>query len=221
MEFTAHMEAVSVVAVGLALEGIKRPRNPAINLRKDEFALENESLKRFWQTWQLPIQIGVAMFAIFFVFAVVRDSMAGGLNDKADEHVNEMAKKVAGLKGAAATQTGVESHISKQKKLIRDREALSKAENVNSAMDVLAKIAGKVPVIKPPRTGVGLNVSHLNIDNDNVKIEGSVDIANVKILETALTEIAKPKTFKRESSAPPGASGVPFAYSFKVERTKL
>lgn len=221
MDFTAHMEAVSVVAVGLALEGVKRPRNPAIDLRKDEFAIENESLKRFWQTWHLPIQIGVAMFALFFVFAILRDSMAGGLNEKADEHVSEMAKKVANLKGASASQTGVESFISKQKKLIRDREALSKAENVNSAMDVLVKIAGKVPVVKPPRPGAGLNVSHLNIDNDTVKIEGTVDQANVKLLETALTEIAKPKTFKRENSAPPGAAGVPFAYSFKVERTKL
>ncbi len=221
MEFTAHMEAVSVVAVGLALEGIKRPRNPAINLRKDEFALENETLKRFWETWQLPIQIGVAMFALFFVFAVIRDSMAASLNERADEHVSEMAKKVANLKGASASQTGVETYISKQKKLIRDREALSKAENKNSAMDVLAKIAGKVPVIKPPRTGVGLNVSHLNIDNENVKIEGTIDQANVKLLESALTEIALPKTFKRENTAPPGAGGVPFAFSFKVERSKL
>jgi len=206
----------------LALEGVKRPRNPAVNLRKDEFALENESLKRFWQTWHLPIQIGVAMFALFFVFAVVRDSMAGGLNERADDHVSEMAKKVAGLKGASASQTGIESYISKQTKLIKDREALSKAENVNSAMDVLAKIAGKVPVIKPPRAGAGLNVSHLTIENEDVTIEGHVDQANLKLLESALNEIAKPKTFKPGKAAAPGAgTGVPFAYSFKVERTKL
>jgi hypothetical protein len=147
--------------------------------------------------------------------------MAAGLNERAEEYVSEMAKKVAALKGASASVTGVETYISKQKKLIRDREALSKAENVNSAMDVLAKIAGKVPVVKPPRPGVGLNVSRLNIDNDTVVIEGTVDQANVRILESALTELAKPKTFKRETSAPPGTSGVPFAFSFKVERTKL
>jgi general secretion pathway protein L len=222
MDFTAHIEAVSVVAVGLALEGVKRPRNPAINLRKDEFALENETLRRFWETWKLPVQVGLVMFCLFFVFAVIRDSMATGLNDKADERISEMAKKVAGLKGASASQTGVERYISRQSKLIRDREALSKAENVNSAMDVLAKIAGKVPVIKPPRPGVGLNVSHLTIDSDTVTIEGHIDSANVKLLESALNEIAKPKTFTRLTTAPPGATpGVPFAYKFKVERTRM
>lgn len=226
MDFTAHMEAVSVVAVGLALEGVKRPRNPAINLRQGEFALENESLKRFWESWKLPVQIGLAMFALFFVFSVVRDSMASGLNDKADERMGDMAKKVAGLKGASASQTGVESYISKQSKLIKDREALSKAENVNSAMDILTKIAGKVPVTKPPRTGVGLNVSHLNIDNEDVVIEGFVDQANSKILQNALTEIARPKTFQVLKQMPLGvapgsAPGQPFAYKFKVERTRL
>jgi general secretion pathway protein L len=222
MDFTAHMEAVSVVAVGLALEGVKRPRNPAINLRQNEFALQNESLKRFWETWRLPLQVGAAMFCLFFAFAVIRNSMATGLDDKADDHVSEMAKKVAGLKGASASQSGVETYISKQKKLINDRDALSKAENVNSAMDILAKIAGKVPVIKPFRAGSGLNVSHLNIDNEDVTIEGHVDQANARILQSALTEIARPKSFQTLKQSPPGnAPGVPFAYKFKVERTRL
>jgi general secretion pathway protein L len=222
MDFNAHMEAVSVVAVGLALEGVKRPRNPAINLRQDEFALQNESLQRFWETWKLPVQIGLAMFALFFVFSIVRGSMASGLNDKADERMGDMAKKVAGLKGASATQTGVESYISKQSKMIKDRDALSKAENVNSAMDILVKIAGKVPVTKPPRSGVGLNVSHLDIDNEDVVIEGHVDQGNAKILQNALTEIARPKTFQVLKQMPPGpAQGLPFAYKFKVERTRL
>ncbi len=222
MEFTAHIEAVSVVAVGLALEGVKRPRNPAINLRQDEFALQNESLKRFWETWKLPVQIGLSMFALFFIFSIVRGSMASGLDDKADERMSDMAKKVAGLKGASATQTGVESYISKQNKLIKDRDALSKAENVNSAMDILVKIAGKVPITKPPRSGFGLNVSRLNIDNEDVVIEGHVDQGSAKILQNALTEIASPKTFQVLKQIPAGsAPGIPFAYKFKVERTRL
>lgn len=223
MDFTPHIEAVSLVAVGLALEGVKRPRNPAINLRKDEFASENEALKRFWETWKIPAQIALAMFAIFFVFAVVRETMATGLVEKADEHVTELAKKVAGLKGAQATETGVEQFISKQKKLIKDREALAKAENMNSALDILARLSEKLPVVKPPRAGAGLNVSHVNIDFEDVTIEGHIDTAlNSQLLQKALKEIARGKSIQTLAQTPPGpAAGIPFAYKFKVDRTKL
>ncbi len=223
MEFTPHIEAVSLVAVGLALEGVKRPRNPALNLRKEEFASENEALKRFWQTWKIPAQVAMAAFCLFFVFAVIRDSMATSLSEKADEHVADLAKKVALLKGAAASESGVTSFVSKQKKLIKDREALSKAESMNSAMDILARLAEKLPVVKPPRTGAGLSVSHLNIDNEDVLIEGHIDTAlNAKLLQAALKEIAHGKTIQTVTQTPAGpAGGVPFVYKFKVDRTKL
>lgn len=222
MDFTAHMEAVSVVAVGLALEGVKRPRNPAVNLRKDEFALENETLKRFWETWRVPVQVAAVMFILFFVYSVTRDQMASGLSEKADDRVADMAKRVANLKAGQANQSGVEAYISSQKKLIKDSEELSKAQNVNSAMDVLAEIAAKVPVVKPPAAGRGLNVSHLDIENEDVTIEGHVDQGNSKILQQALQDMAKPKTFQTLKQLPPGsAPGVPFAYKFKVERTRM
>ena len=227
LEFTPHMEAVAVVAVGLALEGVKRPRNPAINLRKDEFANENEALKRFWQTWRTPAQVAMAMFCLFFVYAVVRESMAVGLVEKADEHVSDLAKKVAGLKGASATESGVQNFISKQKKLIKDREALAKVEGMNSAMDILSQLAEKLPVVKPPRQGAGLNVSHLSIENEDVLIEGHVDTAgNAKLLQNALKEIARGKAIQTVTQTPAGPpagppGGVPFVYKFKVDRTKL
>lgn len=223
LDFTAHMESVAVVAVGLALEGVKRPRNPAINLRKEEYATENEALKRFWQTWKTPAQIALTMFVLFFVYSVVRDSMAGTLVLQAEEHVTDLAKKVANLKGAEASETGVTRYISSKKKLIKDREALSKVENMNSAMDILQHLAEKLPVVNPPRPNAGLNVSRVNIDNEDVSIEGHIDTAaNSKILQDMLKEIARGKQIQSVPQAPLGAAvGQPFNYKFKVDRTKL
>ena len=222
-ETNARVEAISLVAVGLALEGVKRPRNPAINLRKDEFARENEALKRFWQTWKVPAQIALAAFCCFFVYAVVRDSMALSLVEKADTHVSDMAKKVANLKGAAATESGVRTKIREMKKQIADRASLEKAENLNSAMDVLARLSEKLPVVKPPTTTAGINVHRVDIDNEVVTIEGRIlGGGGPKSIESALMELSKDKKIETLRGAATGTGpGTPFAYKIKVDRTRM
>ena len=79
---TPEIEAVCGPALGLAIEGLKRPRNPAVNLRQGEFAKENLSLKIFWETWRVPLQIAAAAFVAFTLYSFVRDSMAAGLRFK-------------------------------------------------------------------------------------------------------------------------------------------
>ncbi|RYZ69445.1 MAG: pilus assembly protein PilM, partial [Proteobacteria bacterium] len=222
-ETNARVEAVSLVAVGLALEGVKRPRNPAINLRKEEFARENEALIRFWETWKLPAQVALAAFVLFFAYAITRDIMAAGLAEKAEVHVSDMGKKVAGLKGAAASESGVRGRISTLRKQVRDREALEKAENLNSAMDILAKISEQLPVVKPPAKGAGITVSRIDIDNEDVTIEGRIAGGRgVTSVESVLKEISKSKAVQKVQGAATGTGeGVPFAYKFKVDRTRM
>lgn len=222
-ETNARVEAISLVAVGLALEGVRRPRNPAINLRKDDFARENEALKRFWQTWKVPAQVAFAAFCFFFVYSVVRDSMATSLVEKADSHIGEMAKKVANLKGAAATENGVRTKIREMKKQIADRQSLEKAENLNSAMDVLARLSEKIPVVKPPNASAGVNVHRLDIDNEFVTIEGRIlGGGGTKSIESALMELSKDKKIETIRGAATGTGpGNPFAFKFKVDRTRM
>ena len=220
IEASPGIEAVSALAIGLAIEGAKRPRNPAINLRQGDFARENESIRRFWETWRVPAQVAFAAFVLFFIFAVTRDFMASSLSEKMDERLQTVAKEDAGLKGSAADENGLRHYISQQKKKIQDREALQKAEHINSAMDIVARLSEKLPLTRPPMPGKGLDVTRLVINNSTVEISGRIQTpGGVALIERALNDLAKTKTVKPAPTGvvPPGP-GQAFAYTMQVER---
>jgi general secretion pathway protein L len=222
LEVTPAIEASSALAVGLAIEGVKRPRNPAINLRRADFARENVTLKLFWETWKVPVQVAAIAICLFFVYVVVRDSLASSMIVAADERIVDLAGKVAGLKGASATEDGVVRYIAKQQKLVKDREALKETEHLTSALEVLSRLADKMPVSTPVRPGVGLDVYHLNVDGNDLLIEGRIQGATgIADLTKTLTDFARPKSVQKiaPSSVPAGA-GTTFGYRMKIDRSK-
>lgn len=146
IELTPRLSLVGGLAVGLALEALKRSSAPAVNLRVDDFQRENVKLIQFWQDWGAPIQAAIAAFVILCAYAVVRDTMTDSLLANAEQHLSEMATKVAGLKGNAANETGIRGYITKAKKQIADRQALDQVEDLNSALDIMAQLAQKLPV---------------------------------------------------------------------------
>jgi general secretion pathway protein L len=209
---TPQVDATSAVAVGLAIEGIKRPRNPSVNLRKGEFALQNQSFKNFWDKWKYSVQVAAVAFALFFIYSVVRDGLAAGLVDKADQALAVQSKTIAGVPSAK-----VESYIKKQKTLIKNRDALAQLDNYNSVLDLLQKISDKMPA---PSSHVVLNVQHFMVNGDDLMIEGHVDsVAHLAPIENALKQIASANTFKKiNPSTRASGPGVPFAYQMRVGR---
>jgi general secretion pathway protein L len=217
---TPQMELTAALAVGLAIEGLKRPRNPAINLRKHEFARENASFKAFIEAWRVPAQIALAAFVIFFVYSVARDQLSGVLLERADERLSEAAQQAASLKGASATDSGVRRHVNAQKATIRGRQAFSQIEDYIPALEILSKISEKFPVETRPTAGRGIDVSYFKVDNDDVHIEGRAQSAQtLKGIERALNELAKAKSVEKVNPTQAGTGpGAAFAFKFKVNR---
>ncbi|MES2965599.1 MAG: pilus assembly protein PilM [Bdellovibrionota bacterium] len=220
-----NIEAVGSVAIGLALEAAKKPKNPAINLRKGDFARENESLRLFWETWQVPIQVAATAFVLFFIYSVIRDMEATSLNARADDKVTEVVKALTKtdtqLKGLPANETGLSRYIAAQKKKIQDAEALQKAEQLKSAMDLVAALSTKLTIPGPASQNSGIDVSRLHIDNNDVTIEGRVLSPGTPAkVESILRDFAKQGTLKAQP--PIGAAageGTAFLFKFQIERT--
>ncbi len=215
---TAEVEATAGVALGLAIEALKRPRNPAINLRQGEFARENLSFKLFWENWRVPVQIAATAFVIFTIYSFVRDSMTAGLVYSAEEHLTEAAQKVIGQKNIADATSAVERYLRQQKSMIKTREAYAQIEDYVPAFDILAKLSEKLPVKKPYVPGQGLDVRVLTIENDDAHIEGFAQgSVTVDQVQRALEETAQPKSVK---ALPAGGSGPgkAFSFNFKINR---
>ncbi len=221
VDSSQNLEAVGSVAIGLALEGAKKPRNPAINLRKGDFARENESLRLFWETWKVPAQVAAVAFFLFFGFAIVRDMMATTLLERADEKIIEVAEKAAGKKGSGRTEAALTTFVREQKKRIQDAEALQKAERLNSAMDVVNTLSLKLTTSGPAAQPSGYDVSRLTVDNGDVTIEGRVRAPGTPgKVESILRDIAKAGTVKSQIPVNvPEGEGTAFAFKFQVERS--
>lgn len=213
MTLSTQLEAVAPVAIGLAIEGVKRPRNPPVNLRKIDFVRENLSLKRFWLTWKVPVQIGLSAFTVFLLFSIARDQLASSLNATADDKLTEAAQKAAAIKGAPGTIEGkVRSYIKTQKTVLKNQQELSQLDGYLSAMDILTYLSEKLPGRNPQNPAI--DVSLFDLDNDDLVIRGKVANPSATAqIDRALKDLAVPKTL----TALPGEPGG-FAYKLKVKR---
>jgi general secretion pathway protein L len=215
-EKTARLDSIIGVALGLAIEGLKKPRNPPINFMRGEFARQNTYLKAFWTKWGSTIQMSAAIFAVFWVYSMIRDTVAVDLADRTTESLKTQAKVVAKLPARSQNEAGVKKFIRDQNKRTAEMRTLSGLAKMNSAMDVVKKINDSLP----GKSTLTVDVTKLTVKEDLVQFEGVVPNAKqFTILETALGTIAKGKPTR--TSGTPVANrkpGVPFAFSFKVDR---
>lgn len=218
---TTELENASATAIGLAIEGLRKPRNPAINLRKGIFAQSNESVRVFWETWKNTLQIAVVMFFILCAYTLARESLTLHLAERSDETLAEAAKSAAGLKGAQASADGVSKYIQTESRAIQNRETLAHLESYIPAMEFVVKLAERMPVQLPPRVGRGLDVDRLTIENDDLTIEGRTQGADVLVsVKRELQTIAKTGTLKevKPTSLRPNAPGTGFGFVMKIDR---
>lgn len=214
-EKTAEIESKIGVALGLAIEGLKKPRNPALNFMRGEFTKQNTSLKLFWEKWGTSVQIGAAAFVLFSVYSYFRDDFSTSLADRTTEVLKSQAKVVAKLPAKSQNDTGIKKYIREQKKRTAEMMTLSGLARMNSAMDVLKKINDSIPV----KTSITLDVYRLAINEDQVLIEGIVaNPTQLPILERAMINVSTGKLNKLQPTTGSKKPGVPFAYSFPVDR---
>jgi general secretion pathway protein L len=215
-EKTTRTDSLIGVALGLAIEGLKKPRNPAIQFLRGEFAVQNNLMKQFWKTWGVSIQFALAFYVAFIVYSSLRENFAQSLTDRTQDNLKEQAKTVAHLGKKQTNEAGVKKYIREQKKRASDLKTLSSLAHMNSALDLLKKVNDAIPA----KSNVVLNVQKWAVEEQRATIEGSVASAReVSVLRQALINVAidgKVEAQNPTQGAPPGA--VPFAFSFKVDR---
>lgn len=204
------------VAAGLAIEGLKRPRNPATQFLKGEFAKQSDALKKFWNDWGLTTQISLAALVVFFIYANLRESTSLSLVDTTSELLKTQAIGVAKLDKKQANEAGIKKFIREQKQKIKDMEQLSKVVKMNSALDIIKKISDAAP----PRQNITMQVTSLKIVEQTAEIRGYVTSSKeLNDLMNGLKQVAADG--KIQSQVPnqvTTASKVPFAFSFKIDR---
>lgn len=215
-EATAKIDATIGVALGLAIEGVKKPRNPAVQFLRGEFAHQNHYLKMVWQQWGRTLQFAAALYVTFFVYSAFRENVAQNLSDRTYEAMKSQAKAVAHLPSKQANESGVKKYIREQKKRAQDLKTLSSISRMNSALDILKKVSDATP----PKSEITLDVKRWSIEENRALLEGSVKSpAELNKLTQNLSNVAVDGKVERLAPTVPAPAGsVAFSLSFTVDR---
>lgn len=215
-EKSAAASAKSGLALGLAMEGFKKPRNPAINFMRAEFAKENHHFKMLWEKWGTTAKVATAAVVILFVYASLRSSFSMSLAERANDTLKDQAKTVANLRGRAASESGIRKYIRDNKKRAADLKTLANVAQMNSAMDIIKKINDATP----GKTSVTLDVHQLQVTDGQVIMQGYVGSPlEVQTLQKSLANVATSGQIQAQRSTLGAMTGkTAFSFSFTVDR---
>ncbi|HMN70007.1 MAG TPA: pilus assembly protein PilM [Bdellovibrionales bacterium] len=212
-ETNAHLELVSGTAIGLAIEGLKRPRNPATNFLKGEFAQQSHFFEAMWEKWGHAAQVAGVGFLILLTYTMIRDSLSLSLLERSDQVLRTQAQAVANIRGSQATPGRIRQFIANQEKLERSRKEAAKVTRINSALDILQLVSASIPGSPP------IEIKRLSINNEMAEVHGYARNENEKsqVLK-ALRTVAQGGVDVIESRIQTPSGRVGFAYRFKVNR---
>lgn len=214
---TPHVEMAGAVAISLAIEGLRKPRNPAINLLREEFAPQQNSMDLFWQSWGTTAKVMLAVFLMLCVYGSVRDTTSENLDNQSYDILREQATKLAGLKGKDASLNKIEAFIKEQKTEQKNRKVMEKVLEMNSAMDVLKKISQN----SPNKKQLEFEVLRFKVENDLVEIQGTMPAsASALPLEETLKGLATSRKIETFPSQTTANGRKYFGYRFRTDRFK-
>lgn len=211
-----EIESRFTTAVAIAIESFKKPRNPATNLLKGDFAKQNDRLKVFWQNWGNVAQAGIAGLVVLFIWTTIRGNWSAALNEKGEEAMITQAKNVAKLPKKQANEVGLKKYIRENKKKFNDLKLVSQVAQMNSALEILKKVSESAPQKEQAK----IDILTFQVKDDVVQILGySGSPVETAALSKSLKSVAVDGIV---NSQPAGLSLIPnrsaFNLSFKADR---
>lgn len=210
------VEARLSIALGLALEGLKKPRNPPLNFLKGEFSNRPSRFSAFWEQWGLTVKWGSALVVVLFIWGSLRADYGVQLNVLAGEALKDQAKNIAKLSARNANEKNVTKYIAEKRKVAQEMKAISQLMKVTSAFDVLKRVSEMAPATSQLK----LDVRRFYVQDTQVWIEGYVRSPVEKnMLEQSLKSLASDGKILSKSPTIRGpVDRTVFAFSLRVDR---
>lgn len=203
------------IAVGLAIEAAKRPKNPSVNFRKGELAKENQFLTRTWQKWGYAATLCSILYVLCIIYGMARVNIAQSLDDNSYVELTKHAKNIAGLKGSAANPNRISRYINDQESRAKKKKVFSKVANIEPA----AKFLNRLSQTLPSNVTKNYDVRRFEINQNLITIEGvAKQKRTVKLIESKLKSFARDKKIQKITPTIGKEKGQMFAYKIKIKR---
>lgn len=217
----------SCMAIGLAIEGLRRPRNPSVNFRKNELALQDKSFDKFWKAYGYSFKLLAIAVGVFFIYAMVRSHLADDLSQAGYDVLSQQASS-PGINLKNAGPVRIQRFLLTKRKEIKDAKELSDIMKIPSALDTMTKISRQF--IQKNQGPV--EVRRLLIQNELIQIEGEMSRQRQRsLVQKSLQTIAKNGKVQsirptiKPTPLPEGSKALtskdlPFAYKFSINNKR-
>jgi general secretion pathway protein L len=204
------------VSLGLAIEGLKKPRNPAINFLKNEFAIKDTRLQEFWGSWSTTLQILFTMFVLLFVWSMLRVDFSSMLDTDVRANLKTAARDALGLAPKQATEPGIKKVLKENRVVVSDFKNAEVYYQMNSAIELFKKLSD----VLPSKLSVQIDLVRFQIKDQAMVVEGYVqnETQSSQVFESLKMLAMNEAVTKNRSNLPPFGNKVPFSYSLNVDR---
>lgn len=158
------------LALGLALEGLRKPRNPALNFMRGEFAAQSSFAKDLWEDWGGYIRAAGVATVLIFLWAFGRGEITMILDDASRAVLVKQAQELAKLPRSQANEPNLKRYVSTSRQRILEVRTLESLAGMNSAMDVILGLSDR----SGERGAFPLDITEIDIDDDTVRLRASL-----------------------------------------------
>lgn len=207
-----------IVALGLALEGVKRPKNPPLNLRRKEFAIKNKNLEAFIEKWAYGLKILGCAFVILLAWTYVRKDWSLQLSELSLVQMQKEGASVLGLKPIQISTGRLEKYIRSAEEKSKIIEKLKELKNYKQAAHYLRQLHDSAPA----KSRLTLDIENLDIKNQVLTLQGKVQsTTQLLALEELLKSLSlKGKLEERKIMDLTPEGQTPFNYKIRIHPLK-
>ncbi len=202
------------IAVGTAIEGFKRPRNPAINLRQGEFAKRNLFLEKAWAKWSHAIILAAIIYTGLIVYGFVREQIATQLDDMAFAQLQKSAKQIANIPEQRVSPENVQAYLDEESQKQKNLKVFEQVQDIEPAMKVVEALSQELPLSKDK----GYDIRKVDVKYATVTIEGeSRQPHTVNLIRQKLEGLSVNKKVEKISPTVKGTGGTMFAFRVRIK----
>lgn len=204
------------ISIGLAIEGLKKPRNPPINFLKNEFATKDNRLQEFWGNWATTLQIVFTGFVLLYVWSLLRADFSEILDASIQSRLKSAAREALGISGKSSGRAVIEKALKENRTVISDFKTAESFYQMNSSIELLKKISE----ILPAGISAQIDLVRFQVLDQAMTVEGYVKTARQReqVFESLKMMALNESVQSNPNRLPPFGSKLPFSFSLNVDR---
>ena len=175
-----------ITALGAAMEGLKKPKSPAISFLKEEFAAQFNPFAFTFNHFKPAITLCVSTLILLSIYSVLRDQQTEKIKDKINRIFQKKSIQITKLSPRKVNIETVQKFIQSKQKITKIAQLAEEVKSLPSALDKIKNLS----ITLKKQDSWNLEIQKLNILGNKVELEGNIFAEHIKSLQKNLQDLA-------------------------------